>query len=454
MTAAVPSPADAGLHQPVPRLAEGTELLGPYKDSGCVQPPSIIRRADGRMLEVSPLLHQLAATLGHERQIGDLSARMTAELGRAISAHSVEYLIENKLRPLGVLADSSTAPPRPQSAHALLGLTLHVGVVPARVVQAITTVLRPLFLRPVVIVALVMLVAADVGLLLVHGLGQGLTDVLSRPALLLVIVALNVVAGGFHELGHATASRYSGAEPGVIGAGIYLVWPVFYNDLDDSHRLDRAGRLRCDLGGVYFNVIFILVLAGLYGLTGFKPLLVTIALQHLAILRQFLPFVRLDGYYVVSDLAGVPDLFGRIKPIMSSLVPGRSAGREVTELRPGARGIVTAWVLISVPLLAASVLLLAVRMPSLVTWTAESVALQAGAFATGVRTGEPLTAVLSGLEILALAVPVVGLTVILVRVLSLHPLTRLHHRLARLVLAFGAPRSCRVTADREQGQSG
>ena len=166
-----------------------------------------------------------------------------------------------------------------------------------------------------------------------------------------------MVSGAFHELGHATASRYAGAEPGVIGAGIYLLWPVFYNDLNDSYRLSRTDRLRCDLGGVYFNVLFILALFVAFGLTGFTPLLVVAAAQHLVILQQFLPFVRLDGYYVVSDLAGVPDLFRRIRPVLASLVPG-AAGRG--DLKPHARRLVTAWVLLTVPLLAASLVYLGV----------------------------------------------------------------------------------------------
>ena len=45
-----------------------------------------------------------------------------------------------------------------------------------------------------------------------------------------------------------------GARPGRIGIGIYLVWPVFYTDVTDSWHLSETGRLRSDLGGVYFNV--------------------------------------------------------------------------------------------------------------------------------------------------------------------------------------------------------
>ncbi|HWI03490.1 MAG TPA: hypothetical protein VNT52_06615 [Acidimicrobiales bacterium] len=305
------------------------------------------------MMEVSPLLHQLAATLDHRHDLEWVASRLSAQLRRPISAASVAYLIDSKLRPLGVLSDSVPAagqrPPTPE----LLGLTLHAGVVPAPVVRAFTTLLRPLFYPPVVILALALLVNADAWLFRSGRIGAGLREVFSEPALMLFVLALTLVAGAFHELGHATASRYAGAEPGVIGAGIYLLWPVFYNDLDDSYRLSRTDRLRCDLGGVYFNVLFVLALFAGFGLTGFTPLLVVAAAQHLVILQQFLPFVRLDGYYVVSDLAGVPDLFRRIRPVLSSLGTGGGTGRGVSDLKPHARTIVTGWVLLTVPLLAA-----------------------------------------------------------------------------------------------------
>lgn len=423
-----------------PHLAEGTELLGTYKNSGCTRAPSIIRSPDGRMLEVSPLLHQLAMNLDGARDLEVVAARMSADLGRRISTEGITYLIDNKLRPLGLIADSTTAPP-PRSTPALLGLTLHGGVVPASLVRGFTIALRPLFLPAVVMTVLVMLLVADAWLLLTRDIGQTVNAVFSDPTILLVVVALTLVASGFHELGHATASRYGGAEPGVIGVGIYLIWPVFYNDLNDSHRLGRAGRLRCDLGGVYFNAVFILVLVGMFSVTGFEPLVVAIAVQHLVILQQFLPFVRLDGYYVVSDIAGVPDLFGRVKPILSSLIPGRAASRAVTELKPKARRIVTAWVLISVPLLASCLLFFAFNMPSLVTSTANSLVVQSKALADAVGAGAFPAAALTAVEMLGLAVPVVGLSVTLVRVLSRGRRSALPRWVGRRILSFGAPTS-------------
>jgi putative peptide zinc metalloprotease protein len=422
--------------QASPGLAPGTELLGAYRDSGRIEAPSIIRRHDGRMVEVSPVLHQLAAALDPGRDLDWVAARLSADLGRSISVASVAYLIDHKLRPLGVLSDSAATPGDRPSTPDLLGLTLRAGVVPAPVVRAFTTLLRPLFFPPVVILALALLINADAWLWRSHRVGAGLREVFAQPALMLLVVALTVVAGAFHELGHATASRYAGAEPGVIGAGIYLLWPVFYNDLNDSYRLSRTDRLRCDLGGVYFNVLVILALLGAFGLTGFTPLLVVIAAQHLAILQQFLPFVRLDGYYVVSDLAGVPDLFHRIGPVLLSLVPGRGAGRAVDDLKPHARTLVTAWVLLTVPLLTASLLYLGFHLPSLATAIPGSVA----SLAAAIRSGKLAAAAVSGLSLLGLAIPVVGLTTALARAIRRRSDPVATRRIAKAVLTFGAPR--------------
>ena len=166
--------------------------------------------------------------------------------------------------------------------------------------------------------------AVDYWLLAVHGLGSGLQLVLHNPVDLLIVLGLSVLSAAFHECGHAAGCRYGGARPGVIGVGISLVWPAFFTNVTDSYRLGRAGRLRTDLGGLYFNLIFMLALAGTYSATSAEVLLLVIAITHLEMLEQLLPFVRFDGYFILSDLAGVPDLFARIAPILRRAVPSRA----------------------------------------------------------------------------------------------------------------------------------
>ena len=53
-----------------------------------------------------------------------------------------------------------------------------------------------------------------------------------------------------------------------MGVGVYLIWPAFYCDVTEAYRLDRRGRLRTDLGGVYFNGLFALMAGAAYFATG------------------------------------------------------------------------------------------------------------------------------------------------------------------------------------------
>ena len=139
-----------------------------------------------------------------------------------------------------------------------------------------------------------------------------------------------MLSAGFHEFGHAAAARYGGATPGVMGTGLYLVWPAFYTDVTDSYRLGRAGRVRTDLAGA--------VLqrdrggGDVRGLVGHRwdAMLLIIATQMLQMVRQLAPLVRFDGYHVLADVTGVPDLYHRIKPTLLGLLPNRWGRPETT----------------------------------------------------------------------------------------------------------------------------
>jgi putative peptide zinc metalloprotease protein len=390
-------------------------LLGPYQGSGCVEVPYLVRGPDSRMFEVSSLLHLVASTVDGRRHLDEIAQLVSEETGRAIAAHDVGYLVDQKLGPLGLIAGVDSHRISAPARTSLLALTVRRAVVPPGAVRAATTVLRPLFLPIVVAVALAGLVAVDAWLLLGPGVGHVVSGALHQPQLLPLLLALTALAGAFHELGHATASRYGGAEPGAIGVGVYLLWPVFYNDLDDSYRLSRRGRLRADLGGVYFNAVFMLAMAGLYALTGSEVLLVVLVVQHLAVLQQFLPFLRLDGYYVVSDLIGVPDLFGRVTAVLGSLAPGRKDDPRVASLTPSARVVVTAWVLVTMPVLAASVVLLCLHLPRGLEVAVVSLRAQAHGLAGALGHGRFLSALPGVVAVLVTAAPVVGVGVTLAR---------------------------------------
>ena len=337
---------------PWPRLLEGTELIGQAAGSGLREAPYLVRRCDGQVVQLSQLLYVIASCMDG-RELAAIADGAGGELDLLITPEQVAYVAEHKLFPLGLVAHRDGSAPTLERRTALLALRFRAGIVPERAVNTLAGLLRALFWPPVVIAAVAMLFACDVWLGTSHGVTAGLRTVIYTPILGLALLATTSLSLAFHECGHAAACRYGGARPGRIGIGIYLVWPVFYTDVTDSYRLSKAGRLRTDLGGIYFNVLFALTAAGAYFATGYKPLLIVVVSQQILMLDQFIPWLRLDGYHIVSDLIGVSDLFARIKPVIASLLPGRHPGPRVTELKPWARAAVTTWVLTTVVVLAA-----------------------------------------------------------------------------------------------------
>jgi putative peptide zinc metalloprotease protein len=347
----VPVPG-ASVPGEAPRLADGVELLGEYKDSGYSQPPSLVRRADGQVIQMSPLLYRVTSRINGSRDATAIAELVSQDLGRSMSAGQVRYVVNEKLRPLGVLAVDG-APAVLPKANPLFSLRARGTLLSERAANVAGTFLRPLFRWPVVVAVVGSLPVVDYWLFAVHGLGGGFRQVLHDPVSILVVLGLSALSAAFHECGHAAGCRYGGARPGVIGVGIYLVWPSFFTNVTDSYRLSRTGRLRTDLGGLYFNAIFMLALAGLYAATSAEVLLLVIAVTHLEMLEQLLPFIRFDGYFILSDLVGVPDLFARVVPILRSVLPAGRHDPRVTGLRRHARIVVTGWVLCVIPLLIA-----------------------------------------------------------------------------------------------------
>jgi putative peptide zinc metalloprotease protein len=357
-------------------LADGVELIGEYEGSGFKEPPLLARRADGQMIQLSRLLYLVAEACDGRRDAETVAAVVTEQYGRRVSARNVCHIVDRKLRPLGVLALADGTTPSLPKREPVMALRHRKPIVSERYVNAVARAFVWLHRPRVQLVFLALLAAFDVWLFGVHGVAGGLRAVLYSPVLLLGVLASIVVATAFHEIGHASACRHGGARPGVMGVGIYLVWPAFYCDVTEAYRLNRPARLRTDLGGVYFNGLFALLAGLAWAATGQEALLLVAFIQHTIVLQQLLPLLRFDGYYVLSDLTGVPDILSRVKPIFRSLVPRRPPEPRVQELKPWVRVVVTAYLLVLLPTLLFMIASTVIAAPRMAATAFDSLGLQ------------------------------------------------------------------------------
>ncbi len=392
----------------VPQLATGVELIGEYEASGYKEAPCLVRRADGQTIQLTPLLYATLEQIDGERDLSRISAALGERLDRPVSADNVHYLVKEKLRPAGLVKDRDGRDPEVRKANPLLSLRLRKQITSEHATNRLTAPFAILF-RPWVVLPVVVGFLAVVGWVTgSRGVGAGARQLLYSPGLMLLTFALTIASASFHEFGHAAACRYSGGRPGAMGCGLYLVWPAFYTDVTDAYRLDRRGRLRTDLGGLYFNAIFALATFGVWALTGVEALLLLIPVQVLQMVHQLLPFVRMDGYHILSDLVGVPDLFARIKPTLLGFVPGRRHQDKAAALKPWVRVVVALWVVTVVPLLLFSLLTVVISAPRMVATAWDSLGLQWLVVRLAFDQGKWATVAVGVLGVIAIGLPVLG----------------------------------------------
>jgi putative peptide zinc metalloprotease protein len=153
------------------------------------------------------------------------------------------------------------------------------------------------------------------------------------------LVTGNYAALLLHELGHASACVANGIRHGPIGFCIYLIYPAFYADVSKAWMLPRSRRAVVDAGGIFMSLlcatacsaIFLATRERVWGLVGI--------LCDITVLWNLNPFIRMDGYWLLSDWLGVQNLMNVNKEVTSWIVQ-RAFGRKLpvpAVLSPGYR---------------------------------------------------------------------------------------------------------------------
>jgi putative peptide zinc metalloprotease protein len=398
-----------------PSLAPNVGLVSEVQGSGFADRQWLVE-CDGRFIQLTELLYRIAEQANGERTPEDIASGVTAVTDWSVTADNVRQLIETKLVPLGLIApsDGSSVPRRDAGGGSALQVNLRTRVLSPRVIEPIARALQFLFAPAVLIPLLVVMAAAHAWLYFVHGVADALRATLYTPGGLVLALALMMVSGVFHEFGHAAGLQYGGGRARGMGAGLYLIYPTFYTDTTDAYRLNRVSRLRTDLGGIYFHLIFALGLVALYFASGQEILLAVVALISGDVLYQLMPYVRLDGYWVVADLTGIPDMFSGIRPFLRSARPGVTPGESrLPRLKPWVKVAFIAYIVLTLPVLGLFLLLIVVQAPRVVTIGLDAFIYQTSLLSTAWTTGEVLLLAAVTSQMLLLTLSLLALAYVL-----------------------------------------
>lgn len=403
-----------------PQLVPDVQLLGTMRDTGFAEQQWLAQRGQA-FVQLSELLYRVLEQVDGRRDLEEIAAAVRETTGRPVSANNVRLLIAARLLPLGLIVPvdglSTDAQQPRQAGPSSLRVTLRLGFMREEWVEVVARALQVFFWPPVLLPILFMIAAGQAWLLLVHGVVGPLATAAREPLLLPALEGFIFISAIFHEFGHASALRYSGGRARGIGFGLYFIFTAFYTDCTDSYRLGRWGRMRTDLGGVYFDLITTLGLIFAYVATRQELLLVGVLYLDYEILDQFNPAARFDGYWALADLIGLPDFFlltgpllreardsflRKIRPQRLGEPAAAQRGPGLPPLKPWVKAVALTYSVLSVPVLGVSLLFVLAIAPTLLGIEGDALAAEVQLTVAAHQAGLWLPAVLAGAQALLL----------------------------------------------------
>ncbi|SMP69625.1 hypothetical protein SAMN06265222_11273 [Neorhodopirellula lusitana] len=141
-----------------------------------------------------------------------------------------------------------------------------------------------------------------------------------------------VILKVIHEFGHACTAKLHDVRVGKAGVTFFMFAPIAYVDVTDAWKLpSRNARVSIAMGGVYFELICASIAVWVWwwmsgGLTAHIAAQVFFLAGPATLLVNANPLLRLDGYYVVSDLVDVPNLREQGRRLLGGLIEQRLFG--------------------------------------------------------------------------------------------------------------------------------
>ncbi len=130
----------------------------------------------------------------------------------------------------------------------------------------------------------------------------------------LLLAGCYIVVKSLHEFGHLLACSHYKVRSSEMGLLILCLMPCFYCDTTDAWRLpSRWQRIVVSAAGIYIELLMA-TLASFVWLTTSNDVLSLLSMNIMfvcsfsTIFINGNPFLRYDGYYILSDLWGVPNL--------------------------------------------------------------------------------------------------------------------------------------------------
>ncbi|OCB78450.1 site-2 protease family protein [Flavobacterium crassostreae] len=142
---------------------------------------------------------------------------------------------------------------------------------------------------------------------------------------LLIIVLI------LHELGHTVSAQKFNVKVHELGFGIYSIFPVFYVDLGESWKLNIEKRTIINFSGIFIQLILGCFFYILYLIQPEDPIFTHIFhANFFIIILNLNPFLKFDGYWIISDLLNEKNLMEKSNNILKKIIAFKKVKEKQT----------------------------------------------------------------------------------------------------------------------------
>lgn len=143
-------------------------------------------------------------------------------------------------------------------------------------------------------------------------------ETVNSPAIWVILLYFPTML--LHEFGHAAACKKFTYRNGEIGTGIYFIFPILYTDISAIWHAKKEQRIIGNLAGIYMQLLCMVLFYTAFLMTNHVLFLQLTHLLAYYSFFQLIPFIRSDGYWLLSDLTSIPNLHQKSRNTFNNFV--------------------------------------------------------------------------------------------------------------------------------------
>lgn len=265
----------------------------------------ILNTPEGRNVLINEQMFQLVEILRNSSNIQEACTQFNAMYDSAVNLSEFAQFVQSRLGGYAILLNDE----QPSKPYGYVKyLKLKIQLFNGRIAGWLSLIFTPLF-TPLLFWLLFAFMLSISLYIVVYVYKESSISITGVDWLLLMVLVYSSMF--IHELGHIAACRRFNMKHGGIGFGVYLIFPVVYADITGIWHATKQQRLIANLAGIFNEYFYAFCLLGLYFYTDNHTFLMAYIVIASKAIFELNPFVRMDGYWVLSDLTNTPNLMPR-----------------------------------------------------------------------------------------------------------------------------------------------